>query len=466
MGNGSSKIHEIIDTLDMSEMPKMFTLPTFDISDNVQIFMVVLIIIGVIIATYYIITDFNVDNSTDNYKDESKYISQCEYLDEKYASNSKLSLVDLLKTLDETEMPESQRCFVNFYSLGCRYTGYIGPMKEGYWNPEKAVQLAIKAGCRTFILDIDYLDECVENNQYIPRIVVRDIHNRMRIKYNSNINPTTKKLCSSDQTSNIRDVCEQINTYAFSSSYNNNTDPVIIVLYFLRQPSTSSGVPFAYDSKTVLDYYSNVAKSMSCLKDRLLTNELNGGTFYRQKQESILLINKITDYNNKILIFSNANTSGFRDANASYVPHEDLDFLVNLRLKYTSTKLGVTENDAGFGILQTAEDYMLMPNELVNETREQTKLRWTVCLSADPSIPVKKQIYDKITSTFGIHCVPTVLFDDENDFMFSDETFKSYSFKQKPKELRYKKPPIVKAAKQSSECDAKGGNLRDLGEDD
>ena len=248
--------------------------------------------------------------------------------------------------LSQNVMPESQECFVNFYSLGCRYTGYIGPMNEGYWDPDLAVQLAVNAGCRTFVLEIDYLDECDgETIKYFPRIVVRDAQGKMRIKYNSN-----RPICNSTQHSYIRDVCEKINFYAFASGCQNSSDPVVIVLYFLRQP------PGSYKSKTVLDYYSNVAKALSPFQNRLLGNELDGGTYYRQKQEGRLLINNITDYNGKVLIFSNANTSGFRE-NQTYSPMEDLDYLVNLRLSYTQTQLGVTSNDSGssFGILQTVE---------------------------------------------------------------------------------------------------------------
>jgi hypothetical protein len=180
--------------------------------------------------------------------------------------------------------------------------------------------MAVNAGCRTFILEIDYLDECKgETVKYFPRIVVRDAQNKMRIKYNSN-----RPICNSPQHSNIRDVCDKINFYAFAPGCQNASDPITIVLYFLRQP------PGSYKSKTVLDYYSNVAKALSPFQNRLLQNELDGGTYYRQSQEGRLLINNIKDYSGKVLIFSNANTLGFRETQL-YSPNEDLDFLTNLR---------------------------------------------------------------------------------------------------------------------------------------
>jgi hypothetical protein len=188
---------------------------------------------------------------------------------------------------------------------------------------------------------------------------------------------------------------------------------------------------------------------------------LDGGTFYRQKQEGRLLINKITDYNNKVLIFSNANTSGFRE-DTTYQPHEDLDYLVNLRLSYTQTKLGITENDTSaiFGILETAEDYMVIPDDRSEEIIENTKLRWTICLPRDPSQPVPSKTFQKISSTYGVNCVPVTLFDSANDFMFTDDTFKKYSYLAKPEPLRYVKPPVVIPEVPNPSINANHGMLR------
>jgi hypothetical protein len=419
---------------------------------NILMLFGAIMIIGIlVIFIYFSFKSASEDNLTSNPKLEDKYKYQIKLLSDTFNSvaSSKRPITDLLAT---NIMPESEQSFVNFYSLGCRYTGYIGPIHEGYWDPDLAVHLAVNAGCRTFVLEIDYLEECTgETIQYFPRIVVRDSQGKMRIKYNSN-----RPICNSPQHSNIRDVCDKINFYAFSSSCQNASDPVIIVLYFLRQP------PGSYKSKAVLDYYSHVAKALAPFQNRLLTNELDGGTFYRQKQEGRLLINKITDYNGKVLIFSNANTIGFRET-TTYSPMEDLDFLTNLRLHYTQTKLGVTENDSGapFGILETADDFTIIPSDRTDEIVEQTKLRWTICFSRDPSISVTADVYNKITSTYGVHCVPIILFDTvANSFMFTDKLFKTHSFIPKPEPLRYIKPPVVIPAEPNPSTDAKQGLLR------
>jgi len=415
--------------------------------------LMVLGIILVIIVIYYLsrLAASYESFANPDFKSEPEYKAQITLLSKKYSStaDAKRPVSDLLSTID---MPPVQQNFVNFYALACRYPGYIGPMNEGYIDPDIGIQTAVKAGCRVFVLDIDYLDDCTEAaTKYFPRLVVRDSQGKIVIKYSGNL-----PFCNTESSSNLATICEKINFYAFASSSQQASDPVVIVLYFHRQP------PGSYKSQTVLDYYSHVAKAMKPFKDRILTNELNGGTFYRQKQENRLLINKITDYNGKVLIFSNANTSGFRE-NQTYSPMEDLDYLVNLRLSYTQTQLGVTSNDSGssFGILQTVEDYTVVPPDRADEVVEHTKLKWTICLSKDPLAPVSSKVYQEITKTFGVNCVPAILFDPmSNDFLFSDSLFKTYGFQPKPEPLRYIKPPVVTPAQPNPSTDAKQGMLR------
>ena len=385
------------------------------------------------------------------FKSEALYKDQVAAVTKKYNSTatSKRPVRDLLA---QNVMPDSEQNFVNFYALACRFTGYIGPMNNGYMDPDVAVQMAVNAGCRVFVLDIDYLDDCTTNSAvaYFPQLVVRDAQGKLIVRYTSNL-PT----CNDSTHSNLRTVCDKINFYAFADSCQQSSDPLVIVLHFLRQP------PGSYKSKIVLDYYSHVAKALVPFKNRFLTNELDGGTFYRQKQEGRLLINKITDYNGKVLVFSNANTSGFREI--PYDPSEDLDFITNLRLSYTQTKMGVTDNESGtmYGILQAAEDFTTIPPDRTDTVVEQTKLCWTVALSRDPSQPVSQAVYKQITGTTGVHCVPAVLFDPSaNDYMFTDKTFKTYGFMPKPQELRYIKPPVVTPAKPNPSTDAKHGMLR------
>ena len=355
------------------------------------------------------------------------------------------------------DMPESERCFVNFNALGCRYPTFIGPMTEtgGTMNSDIGVQTAVQAGCRVFVLDIDYYEK--DCDTIFPRLVVNDKNERNIIK-----GQTGLQQCNTRQNSNIKELCEKIATYAYADSCPQKDDPLVLVLYFHSGPKRKDGSPYGYNEKQTLDYYAEVAKALAPLRNRMVTNESGGGTFYRQAQEGQLLVQPITNYKGKVLVFSNANTSGFREK-LLYPTEDDLDYMVHLRLSYTQTKMGITENDSGslYGILQTAEDYMTIPPDRVQDVAEQTKLRWTICLPRDSSASVPAETYQKITAQSGVHCVPALLFDTKGSaHLFTDKTFKKHGFIPKPAGLRYIKPPVVTPAKPNPATDAKQGMLR------
>lgn len=383
----------------------------------------------------------------DSFKSDDEYTKQVKLLSDTYSApaNGKRPLAEIAET-----MPESDRIFNNFYSLGCRFTGYIGPTGKSYFDPDIAVQNAVAAGCRVFVLEIDYMQDCDGDNKYFPRLVCRDIQGKLVVNY-----PSNRPICNNSMTANIREVCDKIKFYAFGSSCQNASDPVVLVLYFLRQP------PGAYNSSTVLDYFSNVAKLIAPLTDHFLQNE-STGTYYRQGNEGKLLTNNIKEYNNKVLVFSNANTSGFREIK-TYVANEDLDYLTNVRLSFNQTQLGISDKSAGstFGILETAEDFMIIPTDRADTTVNETKTKWTICLSKDPQQSVPLATYRQITQTYGVHCVPIILHDTTNNaYMFTDQLFQKYSYIPKPEPLRLKKPVVIAPAPANPITDSNQGMLR------
>jgi hypothetical protein len=399
----------------------------------------IIVVIAIIALFFYVYLVMSLKEGFANISDDPIFQAQMTLLQE-YAphASGKRPVTDAID-----KMPEDDQCFVNFYALACRYPGYIGPMVNGHSSPDIGVQAAVNAGCRVFVLDIDYLDSC----SYYPRLVVRDAQGKLQM------NPDSSPLCQSPDQSNLKQVCSKINFHAYAESTAQKSDPLVIVLYFHRVP------PGAYNSKTVLDYYSAVAESLAPFKNRILTNETNG-TYYRQKQEGQLLINGINDYSGKVLVFSNANTMGFRESTL-YEPMKDLDYMTHLRLAYTQTQLGITENGTGsiYGILQTAEDFTAIPSNQTADVVQQTKQRWTICLPRDPSQSVSAEVYKKI-SKMGVNCVPAVLFDPASAYLFTDSTFKKHGFVPKPVELRYTKPPTLVGGRANPTMDANGGGLR------
>lgn len=384
------------------------------------------------------------------FKTDKEYLEQVKVLTDKFEglSSGKRPIEELIR--EKNSIPEAERILVNYHALACRYPGFLGPFPSGYMDPDIGIQSAVKAGCRVFILDIDYMKDCSsECAGYFPRLAVRDVQGKYLVN-----SATNAPLCNTMENFELRTVCQRIHDYAFSNSAPQANDPVIIVLYFHRRP------PGSYKSKAVLDYYSRVAKALSPFRNRLLLNELEGGKFYRHQQEGPLLMKKVTDYNGRVLIFNNANTIGFTEVN-TYSSMDDLDFLTNLRLFSSQTKLGITEGPSGstFGILQTTEDFMNVPEDRKENVQGETKIKWTIALPSNPQTSAKKDVYEKLTATYGVQCVPTILFDKDNDYLFQDTTFKKYGFYYKPDALRYRKPPVVIAGEANTNMNANGGNL-------
>jgi len=384
------------------------------------------------------------------YRENKDYQEIVKELNDRFEpySSGKRTVSDLIQK--ENTVPEPERILLNYHALACRYPGFIGPFPSGYMDPEIGVLNAVQAGCRVFVLDIDYIDRCSNDSAgYFPRLVVRDIKTRLMIN-----GETQKPLCNTLKDFELKTICNKINDYAFSPMCGQRDDPVIIVLYFHRRP------PGSYKSKAVLDYYSNVARALEPFRNRLVLDELEGGKFYRHQQEGKLLTKKILDYKGKVLIFNNANTDGFAEVK-TYSAMEDLDFLTNLRLYATQTKLGITENATGsmFGVLQTVEDFMSIPDDRKESVQGETILRWTIALPQNPIEIPTKEVYDKVTTTYGIHCIPTIIFDKTNKYLFEENQFKRHGFRYKPAPLRYRKPPVVTPGEPNPSMNARGGKL-------
>lgn len=386
-----------------------------------------------------------------NFRNEPRYIKQLDTIDAYYAKvKPKVRSVNEILTI--SKIPKDEQCLVNFYTLATRFSGYLGPFDNGYLDPNITIERCLKAGIRTFILEIDYAESDTNADgtpRYFPKIVVRDVQGRNRINEMSDIPNQTLN------NSSIKQVANAISRIAFSSSIDNATDPVIIVLYGLRMPP----------KKYQLEYMSTIAKCLEPLKDKRIDMLLQG-KYARQANESKLLANRITDYAGRVLIFANMDTTEFRSQNQTkgkkYEPMEDLDYWVNLRLSYKQKKLGCTcePASAAYGILDSAQGYTEIPEDRKDETIRETTLKWTLALSEIPEVSVKESVYNTAANKFGVQCIPIQLFDETNKFMFQNKTFDTYSFIPKPEGLRQRKAPIVVADSPSEEMDANGGKLR------
>jgi len=418
-------------------------------------YLLVLLIVVVTIAVAYRVFQFRLegfDASLKDYKTSSGYKTQLKLVGELQETrfNNRRDYNDMLQT---TGMPADQQCLVNFYTLGCRFTGYLGPFTHGYFDSDNAVLAALKMGCRTLVLEIDYYSAICETPY--PRLAVRD-------KSGANVSvPTSDVQCQNDRQSNIHDVCASIAKYAFSNSVQNPADPLIIVLYLVRVPQNDGSSDY---NKVLTNYYSSIAKGLQPLLNNAVNILAAGGNYSRQAQESALLTNPISTYSSQVLFFCNADTSVFRGQTG--IPSElDLDYIVNLRLSYTQNQFGITKNTSTnssgnkFALLESVEGYMQIPNDKMAGIQASTNSTWTISFEGNPNGIVPKASTDTLQK-IGVHCIPIQIWSKDYDYMFDKTHFGKYSFIPKPENLRYSIPKTAIPAPAAPQTDANGGLLK------
>jgi hypothetical protein len=427
-------------------------------------YLLILLIIVVTAAVIFRAFQFELegfDASMTAYKSSSSYQTQLKLVNELSDTryNGRRDFNNMLGA--QTDLVPEEYCFVNFHSLGCRFTGYLGPIgpnPPGYFDSNASVLAALRMGCRTLILEIDYYsDNC---STIFPRLAVRD-------KQNANLSdPSSDIECQSIEQSNIYDTCSAIARYAFSNSVPNPADPLIVVLYLLRLPPNKG----LSDYNTILlTYYRNIALGISPLSSSAVNILAAGGNYSRQAQESALLLsNPISLYSGKTLIFCNADTSIFRTQ--SGIPtNEDLDYMINLRLTYNQKQFGVTMNTTTntngnkYGILDSVDQYMTITPDRLAGIQGSTKSVWTLLFDNDPKLIVPQKSADQVMENIGVHCVPIQLWstggDASYDYMFDKEHFGVWSFIPKPKHLRYTIPSTAMPGEAPPQNNSNGGKL-------
>jgi hypothetical protein len=417
------------------------------------------LLLGYFIATY---TRGHIEGfkaSIDAYKSDPEYKKQVRLLVDRFDANSgrRRGIDNMLSTV-QGSMPEDEQCFINFNVLAARMSGFIGPSMNGYFDADNSILYAVKAGCRAFVYEIDYIETCVGKGDvydYYPTLVMRDQQGKL-ISEPKSILPK----CNSDAHSNILQVSKVLRQAAFSDMIQNKNDPLIVILYIMRLPPRSSTGP-----QNQITFMSRIAKGLAPLLDRRTENIAAGGTFARQQQEGLLLTNHIREYEGRVLFFCNTDTSIFRndDIRKRSIPtNEDLDYIVNLRLTYKQNCLGATAGAANgtFGGLEAVNSMLAVPSGQIANTVEENKMRWTMSMKQNTVEPVDQRDYDRLTQELGVACVPIHIWDSANEYMFADNRFKVWSFVPKPKELRYRRPPVAVPAKQAPQANANGGMLR------
>ena len=354
----------------------------------------------------------------------------------------------LQQTIQEQGVSENENCLINFQPLTVIHPGYLGPLKDGVYNEREGVSTVLRMGARCFILPIDYFTTTNMGPSFpdpnTPCLMYRDANDVVR----------------SLNGGSIAKVAQAIADIAWSDIVIQKNDPFILVLYFVNTPDQTT--------KEYLDFLSKVAIALEPLSPYLL-GQTPEGNYNRQARQNELLFVNTNQLEKKLLVFCNADTSGFRtakrDFNRTYLTKEDLDYWVHMRVfkQNAETPLGVTtipENSViPRAIVDTTAYFTNLPNDATSRRNavRATKEKFTIALSPNGTNP-SSATATLLLDTYGVQALPMILVD------YSTETQRllskwKYAWKAKPKEIRYVRPSPITVQAQSPTVNANGGSL-------
>lgn len=326
--------------------------------------------------------------------------------------------------------PAEQRVLANYHILTTNVGGYLGPAIDGVFSEKDAILRAFDLGVRHFVLPIDYLDE----NPDIPRLVVRDAAGWRKSNNTGSIAEAVKGLLD------VR---------------GRNQDPILITLYFHRLPGVST------TSKEALDFMARVGRALVPLAPHHmgLTSE---GDYRRQGMKDALFMKDLDWYAGKILMFTNVDTTGFRQT--KYKTQEDLDLWSHLRL-YSHESPSVfnvgppEKTEAMYGVLDSLQYYVQIPKDQETTTVDHTRLQFSMTMGYDATkLP---EVYEvSRAAELGVQSIGYDIFTDiaENAAQLTKALgFDKGGFVLKKDALRYKRTAPIVADVPSPQLNANGG---------
>jgi hypothetical protein len=354
----------------------------------------------------------------------------------------------LQQAINDQQVSDRENCLMNFQPLTVIHPGFLGPIKDGVYDEKEGVSTLIRMGVRSFILPIDYHDKDTMAKPFpdanTPCLLFRDEAGTVR----------------SINGGSIAKVAQAISDLAWSDVVTQKNDPFILMLYFVRTPEEGT--------KDYLDFLSKVAVDLGPLSPYLL-GQTPEGVYNRQARQDQLLFVNTQQLEKKLLVFCNIDTSGFRTSNTdykhSYLPKEDLDYWVHMRVfkQNQETPLGLTTIPGGGAvpraIVEKTNYYVTLPTDVASKRTavNGTKEKFMTTLSSSGKNP-DAATATMLLDTYGVQSIPLLLVDYTPETQTLLSKWK-YAWRAKPKEIRYVRPEPPAIQTQSQAVNANGGAL-------
>lgn len=317
---------------------------------------------------------------------------------------------------------------LNLQPMTIKQAGFFGPPSGGIFKPAEAVTQALRAGCRAFVLQIDYL-----NSNKDPATFEKAGEPTLIYTNNSG-------ALISGNSGSIEAVATAIRDVAFNPMSPNFTKPVFLYLHVARAPSA------VRESEKYMSFLSKIAKQLGPLAaNHLGMSPL--GNFHRQKNQDAILTAPISAFDGQVIIASNVNTDPFRAAAAGavakrYSPAEDLDYWVNLRvyLENDSESIGITQvtptASTARAVIMRASSILPLKDQKADSFSIKGKQRFVIALPDAMRNPSFEEL-DHLLNTLGVNMVPLDIFSegiDETKGLL--KLYSNMSYREKPAALQ------------------------------
>lgn len=297
-----------------------------------------------------------------------------------------------------------------------KHAALLNPTMDG----TQATMNALKAGFRTFTLQIDHLDAAKSGFPAAgsPTLLYRD---------------ATGALIS-ENAGSIEDVAKAIATHAFTPESPNSSQPVLLYLHIVRAPSQIQS-PEKYAK-----FLGSIAESLNPIAPVHLGMTALGD-FHRQKQEGTLLTTPLSSLAGHVIILCNADTSVAADASK---PANDLDYWVNMKVYSEGTTdpkvVGVAQpfsasTGAPAAIVTDLKSLTAMTPSQSDAFAIKGKNRFVIAMPDVVDNPTPTVLQNALTSC-GVNMVPIDIFTvPTEDAVALTAEYGNLSWPQKPAAL-------------------------------
>ena len=276
-----------------------------------------------------------------------------------------------------------------------------GYAQKDNFSEEDSIIQGLRAGVRTFVLQIDYHEDEGKVGKGFPGMKQPCLLIRSK-----------NGLLTSVNSGSIEKVCQVLADHAFTDAIAGKEDPIVLFLYIRRTPYSAIENPKEY-----LIFLSRIAKQLTPLSKTHLASTPYGN-FFRQGGEQDLLNLPLKTFQGKSIILTNAETNLFRTAEKiglTVDPSEDLDYWSNLQVfKRSGEDLGITQiaSDRNAYLFSNYElEEALTSTEKNDDFVKKTRNTFTIYVPSSEKNPEKESI-EKIIKKLGINLVPLDLFSE------------------------------------------------------